>query len=168
MSSGWQTLQAPAQADASSAAAAVGSRQGPSFAPGTKLLATLLVLLLLTMAWRQARHPLVLMLAAHTTVFVLIALAVVVAGYLSVLYSRTTIDGQQIRQSGFLPRRVALADIAQLKLLRVRGLEWLITPRLVVRARGLGISTFHCADPGVLEAVEQLCYGRSPPSRTDS
>jgi hypothetical protein len=128
----------------------------------------MLVLLLMTMAWRQANHPLVLMLAAQTTVFVLIALAVVVAGYLSVLYSRTTIDGEEIRQSGFPPRRVALADIAQLKLVRVRGLEWLITPRLVVRARGLGVSTFHCADPGVLQAVEQLCYGRSSPSRTDS
>ena len=53
-----------------------------------------------------------------------------------------------------LPRRVALADIAQLKLVRLRGLEWLVTPRLVVRARGLGTSTFYCADAGVLDLVK--------------
>lgn len=141
-------------------------RQGASFAPGTKLLATLLVVVLTALAWRNADHPLVRMLSTQNTVFVLIAVAIVGAGWWSVLHCRTTIDGIEIQQSGLLPRRVALADVAQLKLIRMRGLEWLITPRLVVRARGLGTITFYCADAGVLDAVEQLSYGRPLTSRT--
>ena len=138
-------------------------RQGPSFAPGAKLAATLLMLLLAGLALRNADHPALRELSAPAVLLVLLATAIVAAGYWSVLRSHTTIDASEIRQSGLLPRRVALADIAQLKLVRLRGLEWLITPRLVVRARGLGTSTFYCADAGVLDAVEQLSYGRPPP-----
>jgi hypothetical protein len=138
--------------------------EGASFAVGTQWLATALVLALAVMAWRNLDHPLVRELSTHLSAFTLIAVAIVAVGYWGVLYSRTTIDDLEIRQSGLLPRRVALVDIGQLKLIRVRGLEWLITPRLVVRARGSGLSTFYCADPGVLRAVEQLAYGNAPPA----
>ncbi|MBX3642694.1 MAG: hypothetical protein KF720_06440 [Rubrivivax sp.] len=143
-------------------------RQGPSFAPGAKVAATLLMLLLAAMAWRNADHPALRQLSAPVLLLALLAAAIVAAGYWSVLRSHTAIDGAEIRQIGLLPRRVALADIAQLKLVRLRGLEWLVTPRLVVRARGLGTSTFYCADAGVLDAVEQLSYGRPPPPPTDA
>ena len=136
--------------------------EGPSFAVGTQWLATALVLALTVLAWRNLDHPLVRELVTQLSVLALIAVAIVVVGYWGVLYSRTSIDGLEIRQSGLLPRRVALADIGQLKLIRVRGLEWLITPRLVVRTRGSGMSTFYCADPAVLRAVEQLAYGSAP------
>ncbi len=44
-----------------------------------------------------------------------------------------------------LQRSVALADIAQLKRIRVRGLEWLITPRLLLRSRSSGKSNWPMA-----------------------
>lgn len=144
------------------AAKAASTVEGPAFAVGTQSVATVLTLALMALAWRNADHPLVRALSTQLTVLVLIAAAMVVAGYLTVLFSRTAIDDVEIRQSGLLPRRVALADIGQLKLIRVRGLEWLVTPRLVVRARGSGMSTFYCADPAVLRAVEQLAYGSVP------
>lgn len=148
--------------------AAVGGSvlEGASFAVGTQWLATALVLALAVMAWRNLDHLLVRQLITSMSALALIAVAIVAVGYWGVLYSRTTIDGLEIRQSGLLPRRVALADIGQLKLIRVRRLEWLVTPRLVVRARGSGLSTFYCADPNVLQAVEQLAYGDSPPPAT--
>lgn len=139
---------------------------GRSFAVGTQWLATALVLTLAVMAWRNRDHPLLRDLSAHLSAFALIAAAIVVVGYWTVLNSRTSIDDREIRQSGLLPRRVALADIGQLKLIRMRGLEWLITPRLVVQARGSGLCTFYCADPNVLQAVEQLAYGNAPPPAT--
>jgi len=147
------------------AVAAATAVEGTSFAVGTQGVATVLMLALMLLAWRNADHPLVRALSTQVTVFVLIAAAVVVAGYWTVLYSRTAIDDGEIRQSGLLPRRVALADIGQLKLIRVRGLEWLVTPRLVVRARGSGMSTFYCADARVLAAAEQLAYGSAAPQR---
>jgi hypothetical protein len=139
---------------------------GRSFAVGTQWLATALALTLAGMAWRNRDHPLLRDLSAHLSAFALIAAAIVAVGYWTVLNSRTSIDDREIRQSGLLPRRVALADIGQLKLIRMRGLEWLVTPRLVVRARGSGLSTFCCADPDVLQAVEQLAYGKAPPPST--
>ena len=145
-----------------SAAAGGKVLEGASFAVGTQCLATALVLALVVMAWRNHDHPLVRELSTHLSAFAMIAVAIVAVGFWGVLYSRTMIDDLEIRQSGLLPRRIALADIGQLKLIRVRGLEWLITPRLVVRARGAGLSTFYCADPGVLRAVEQLAYGSGP------
>jgi hypothetical protein len=73
------------------------------------------------------------------------------------------IEATHIRRSGGLLRRsVAIEDIVQLKLLRLRGLEWIMTPRLVVRTRGSFSCSCHCADAGLLKAFEQLAYGRAP------
>lgn len=158
---------APAQAAAS--VAATVHCEGPSFAAGTRALGTLLMLALAVLAWRNAGHALVLMLAARYTAFVLIAAAIVATGYWQLLYSRTRIDATHLHQGcGPLRRRVALADIAQLRLMRVRGLEWLITPRLVVRSRSMGKSSFYAADERVLQAFEALAYGptdKAPRSR---
>lgn len=162
LGSRWSFLESRRQ----SAAVCGSLSEGASFAVGTQWLATTLVLALAVMAWRNLDHPLVRELSTHLSAFALVAAAIVAVGYWGVLYSRTSIDGHEIRQSGLLPRRVALADIGQLKLIRVRGLEWLITPRLVVRTRGSGLSTFYCADTCVLRAVEQLAYGNALPPET--
>jgi hypothetical protein len=134
--------------------------EGPSFAKGTQCLATAMVVALLVLAWRQAGNPLWWTLPLELRLLLLLLVAVIAAGYWSVLSSRTSIGPEFIRQGGLLPRSVRLADIVQLKLIRLRGLEWLITPRLVLRSRGLGLHTFYCADPAVWDAVEELAYGR--------
>ena len=121
--------------------------EGASFAWGTRAAATLLMLGLAALGWRNADHP-------------LLAQPIVVAGYGHLMRSRTRIDATHLRQGvGPMQRSVALADIAQLMLVRVRGLEWLITPRLVVRSRCLGRCSFHGADAQLLRAFEQLAYG---------
>lgn len=149
-----------AVAQAGPPAEAAACREGPSFSAGARGAGTLLVLALAVLAWRNAGHPLVLMLASQYTVFVLVAAALVASGYSNLVFSRTRIDATHLSQGcGPLRRSVALADIAQLQLIRARGLERLITPRLVVKARGWGKCTFYAADPGVLQAFEALAYG---------
>ena len=134
--------------------------EGMSFAWGTRLLATLLVLGLAVLGWRNADHPLLVEPSRTAMVYLLCASLIVIAGWWHVLRSRTRIDATHLRQGvGPMQRSVALADIAQLLLIRVRGLEWLITPRLVVRSRSLGKCSFHCADARLLRAFEQLAYG---------
>jgi hypothetical protein len=134
--------------------------EGPSFSAGARRAGTLLVLALAVLAWRNAGHPVVLVLVSQYTVFVLVAAAIVALGWWNLRFSRTGIDATHLHQGcGPLRRSVALADISQLQLIRVRGLQWLITPRLVVKARGWGKCTFHGADPGVLQAFEALAYG---------
>jgi hypothetical protein len=134
--------------------------EGPSFASGTRYMATLLALSLVVLAWRNADHPLVAMLSTQATVYVLIAVAIVASGYWNVLYSRTYIDATHIRQGCWpVQRSVALADIVQLKLIRAPRFQAWVTPRLLVRTRSSGKSTFYCADARVLQAVEELAYG---------
>ena len=138
--------------------------EGMSFAWGTRLLATLLVLGLAVLGWRNADHPLLAQPSRAVMLYLLCALLIVGVGYWHVLRSRTRIDASHLRQGvGPMQRSVALADIAQLLLIRVRGLEWLITPRLVVRSRSLGRCSFHCADARLLRAFEQLAYGARAP-----
>lgn len=164
-----------AVAQAMPLAEAPACREGLSFSAGARSVGTLLVLVLAVLAWRNAGHPLVLMLVSQYTVFVLIAAALVGSGCWNLWFSRTRIDATHLSQGcGPLWRSVALADISQLQLIRARGLERLITPRLVVKARGWGKCTFYAADPGVLQAFETLAYGppdeaprlvRPPPAR---
>jgi hypothetical protein len=134
--------------------------EGPSFARGTRYMATLLALSLVVLAWRNADHPLVAMLSTQATVYVLIAVAIVAYGYWNVLHSRTCIDATHIRQGCWpVQRSVALADVVQLKLIRAPRFAAWVTPRLLVRTRSSGQSTFCCADARVLQAVEELAYG---------
>lgn len=138
--------------------------EGRSFVSGTRYVATLLMLGLSVLAWRNADHPLVAMLSTQATVYVLIAVAIVACGYWNVLHSRTCIDATHIRQGCWpLQRSVALADIVQLQLIRAPRLQALVTPRLLVRTRSSGKHTFHCADARVLQAVEALAYGPAEP-----
>jgi len=91
--------------------------------------------------------------------FLLAALCVVFSGYYGILTSRTSFDGHTIEQTWLWSKRVTLPEITQVKLIQVRGLEWLIVPRLVVRRGSLGLMTFHAADPRVLAGFRGLAYG---------
>lgn len=138
--------------------------EGPSFASGTRYMATLLVLSLVVFGGRHADHPLVAMLSTQATLFVLIVVALVASGYWNVLHSRTRIDATHILQGCWpVQRSVALADIVQLRLIRAPRFEAWVTPRLLVRTRSSGRHTFYCADARVLQAVEDLAYGPAEP-----
>ena len=133
--------------------------EGPSFSWTMKAVATVAMILLgvasvqaLTAgAWSEW----------SSSTWLVTALAVLVIGvsYVGILTSRTAIDGQSIRQSGLWVKKVCLADITQVKLIAPRGFGWLIAPRLVVRAGGLMMITFHAADPRVLAVFRKLVYG---------
>ena len=133
--------------------------EGPSFSWMMKTVATVAMLLLgvasvqmlTTGAWSEW----------SSSTWLVTGMAVLVIGisYVGILTSRTAIDGQSIRQSGLWTKQVRLADITQVKLIAPRGFGWLIAPRLVVRAGGLMMITFHAADPRVLAVFRKLVYG---------
>lgn len=132
--------------------------EGPSFPPAVKFTATLLIVGILgwglyaaeTIAWRG--------LSVQGGLLLTLVAAVIGSGYWSILTSRTRIDEREIRQTWIWQKAVALADITQIKLIQVRGLEAIVVPRLMVRSRGLGLTTFQAGSPAVVAAFRRLAY----------
>ena len=134
--------------------------EGPSFPRTVKLLATVLVVALagtLVASGPDVKNAMYKDLGSG--LFILSALGVVVAGYVGILTSRTRFDGVLIEQSWLWRKQVAVRDITQVKLIHLRWLAWIIVPRLLVRTGSVGLTTFHAADPQVLEAFRRLAYG---------
>lgn len=134
---------------------------GPSFTWLSKLLATALVVALLVGAGMLSiRQPDSLQesLGAQEWGFLLAVAGVIGSGYWGILTSRTCCDGLSIEQTWLWRKQVRIADITQVKLISVPGLEWLVVPRLVVRT-GFGLTTFHAGDPLVLARFKLLAHG---------
>lgn len=77
--------------------------------------------------------------------------------------SRTVVDAHGISQSWLWQRHAAWADVVQARILAVPGLDWLIVPRLVLRVRGRGLMSFHCADRAVLAVCAAYVVSARPP-----
>lgn len=125
--------------------------EGPAFPLTVRLLATAMVAGMV--GWGlQAREEL------GAASWNLSATAIVGGCFVLVLWclvwmwrSRTRVDEQGIHQSWIWDKHVRWDQIAQARLVGVPKLEWIITPRLVVRPRGGGVQVFHSADRRVLE-----------------
>lgn len=133
--------------------------EGASFSPLLKGLATVMVVTLVAGTWRALTLGAWQQLDGQSLGVIGFLALLILAGYWGILTSRTRIDGIGIRQTWLWEKRVKLAEITQLKLIHVHGLSWLIAPRLVVRTQGIGVTTFHVADPKLLEACRKLAYG---------
>ena len=70
--------------------------------------------------------------------------------------STTTLNTSVLRQSWIWDKQIALADMGYAKLIRVRGLGWLIAPRLYVRTLAGKFAVFYAAEPQMIEAFEGL------------
>lgn len=130
--------------------------EGPTFPLPIKVLASVLVASLALYGVRIADRMLAAAWSASALFLVLAALGVTVVCYFRMLRSRTAIDAQFIRQDFLWPKKVALADITQAKIICVPYMSWLITPRLAVRARGGGMSLFYGGNEQVFRAFARL------------
>jgi hypothetical protein len=136
-----------------------GSIEGPSFSNAMKALATASMLALAVAAWNAVAQGVWGAMDGSSKLVIGAAMIIIAAAYGGMLTSRTSIDGDRIRQTGLWTKEVRLADLTQVKLIALPGLTWLIAPRLVVRAGGLSMTTFHVADGKVLAACRRLAYG---------
>ena len=139
------------------------SVEGPAFTPGVKVLASLLMLALAGYGASTAQVMLIQPWSATAALLMALALGCLVVCYVWMMCSRTTVSATHIRQSWIRPKRVALADITQIKLIYIPALAWLIAPRLIVRTRSPGSIVFHAGDSLVLNALVQLTLHQRPP-----
>lgn len=133
--------------------------EGAAFPLTVKVLASLLIAALAFWGVQAFDQMTGAGWSTAAAVFMGVTLCVIGLCYYWILRSRTSIDADSIRQSWLWPKQVALADITQAKFFYVPYLQWLIAPRLMVRARGRGLFVFHAADPQVLQCFAHLSLG---------
>ena len=73
-----------------------------------------------------------------------------------IMTSRTRIDRTGLHQRWIWDKQMAFDDLAFGKLIRVRGLDWLIAPRLYVRTLVGKFAVFYAATPELIAEFERL------------
>lgn len=88
----------------------------------------------------------------------LVAAAWVMLAFMAVHIQRSRIrlDQNAIEQTWMWRRRLALRELAYIKVMRVRGLEFLIAPRIYARNLGGTFTFFYCNDRALLDEFARL------------
>ena len=124
---------------------------GPAFGPVFRLLAWSILLALAVWIWRLQPDW-----RSSQGAWVGVAWAMLAFICWHIQRSRIVLDGEKIEQTWMWRRRMSLRELAYLKVMRVRGLEFLIAPRLYARNLGSTFSFFYCADKAMLDEFARL------------
>jgi hypothetical protein len=141
--------------------------EGPAFTRAYQGLVVALVLLALAWwvrLWQQGHwgdHP-----GQGGGWFLLAILLMGWTGW-AVLRSRTRIDSEGISQTWIWHKHMPCRELAYARLIRVRGLEWLMAPRLYVRTLLGKFAVFYAADAEMLENFQRLTHELSEFRRMD-
>ena len=73
-----------------------------------------------------------------------------------ILRSQVTLSREALTQTWVWDKRTDLRDLVYAKLMRVRGLDWLIAPRLYVRTIDAKFFVYYASDPVVIAQMERL------------
>jgi hypothetical protein len=96
-------------------------------------------------------------LFTSSTLWLIAALALMCITMLYVFRSVTSISAEYLRQSWIWNKEMRVSELAYVKLIRLRGFDWLIAPRLYARSHGGKFASFYASTPAVLHQFEQLC-----------
>lgn len=128
----------------------------PAFSVAFKALATLIVALgaaWLASLWRAGALGTG---SSSGLVWLLSGLALMLYTWWHILRSRTRLDETALYQSWVWDKKLELRELAYCRLIRVRGLDWLIAPRLYARTLLGKFAVFYAADPVLLADFERL------------
>jgi hypothetical protein len=127
------------------------SAYGRSF----KTLALLLVSLAFIWGWRMWRAGLIEASWASSG-WLLAALGMMAYTEWHIFKGKTSLDQHTLQQSWIWHKKVELHDLAYAKLFRIRGLEWLIAPRLYTRTFSGKLAAFYAADQAMLLEFQRM------------
>ena len=86
-------------------------------------------------------------------------LAALVLMFITVFYvfrSVTSVSNSHLKQSWIWNKEMPVSDLAYVKLIRLRGFDWLIAPRLYARTHGGKFASFYASTPEVLNEFEKI------------
>jgi hypothetical protein len=103
--------------------------------------------------WRNGK------LGTNFTSSMLWLLAALVLMLITVFYvfrSITSVSNTHLKQSWMWNKEMQIPDLAYVKLIRLRGFDWLIAPRLYARTHGGKFASFYASTPAVLNQFEHI------------
>lgn len=140
-----------------------GPLEGPAFSTAFKVLATVIVGGCAAVLTQMGLAGELGQPAAEGAPVASVGLSWFAAGLLlmgvtwwHILRSVTRLEANSLHQSWVWNKHMPLRDLAFAKLIRVRGLDWLIAPRLYVRTLDGKFAVFYAASPQMLAAFERL------------
>ncbi len=89
-------------------------------------------------------------------IWLLCGLSLMAYTVVAIYRSQTTLTHRQLKQTWIWNKEVQLDHIAYAKLIRIKGLDWLIAPRLYVRTITGKFTVFYAADTRLVEALNEL------------
>jgi hypothetical protein len=98
-------------------------------------------------------------LGSSVTASALWLLAALVLMCITVFYvfrSETSVTNSLLRQSWIWDKEMPVAELAYVKLIRLRGFDWLIAPRLYARSHSGKFTSFYAANAEVLKQFEKI------------
>ncbi len=134
------------------------SISGPAFSISFKIFATLIVFACaaaFVQTWIAGRASGAAGSALGGGWFIA-GLLLIIYTWFNILRSTTRLDDKGLYQSWVWDKHMELRELAYGKLIRVRGLDWLIAPRLYVRTLMGKFAVFYAASPEMVAEFERL------------
>jgi hypothetical protein len=132
------------------------SVEGPAFTIAFKALVTAVVFGAAGWtAWLWMDGKIVGGTASIMTLFVL-AVVMMTYTWWAMMRSVTTLDSESMQQTWVWHKKMELGDLGSAKLIRVKGLDWLIAPRIYLRPRMGKFALFYVASPEMIAECERL------------
>lgn len=88
--------------------------------------------------------------------WLLAALALMFITVFYVFRSVCSVSNTHLKQSWIWNKEMLISDLAYVKLIRLRGFDWLIAPRLYARTHGGKFASFYASTPAVIEQFEKI------------
>ena len=133
------------------------SLSGPAFGNGYRIIATGMMATLSFWGVRLLLDPDVSGQLNHNLVGgALLAYSLLLYMWWVMMRSTTTLTSTTLSQTWFWSKSTPLAQISYVKFMRLRGLEWLVAPRLYVRAGPGPFVAYFAASPALWEEFEAM------------
>lgn len=129
--------------------------ESSAFSAPFKTLAVVMMTLAFGWAWQMWVNGL-LQPTLQSSGWIAAALCMMAYTEWHIVRGKTTLDGTSLQQSWVWSKRTELRDLAYAKLIRVRGLEWLIAPRLYTKTFSGKLAVFYAVAPEMLAEFQRL------------
>ena len=93
-------------------------------------------------------------LAASGWLFAALCLMLYTGWY--IYNGKTTLDNTTLEQTWVWHKRAELRQLAYVKLIRMRGFEWLVAPRLYTKTYSGKLAIFYASSPAMLVEFERM------------